>query len=306
MLTSVLISNVATFTGKAQEFGKLEKVNFVYGANGCGKTTISRVIAHPEQHKACSLEWEGNIPLQTLVYNRDFIEDNFKTLDSIKGIFTLGTEDDDIRASIDERRRQMNECDDDIKRAANNLEGEDGLGGKKHDLEKQNEKIEEYCWEQIKKPYDADFQKAFEGLRNNKKRFADEFVGKSSSQASVSRTKDELIDEAQTVFGEQKNALHRYEIPDFESFRSNLRSTIYTKTIVGGKDVDIAEMISRLGNSDWVRHGQHQLRHTSGKCPFCQQDLPSGFAEKLEQYFDETFMADVAELKEQNGLCVRL
>ncbi len=298
MLKRVSIANVATFSGDTQVFGDLRKVNFVYGANGSGKTTISRIIAHPERHTACSTTWEGDLSLSAFVYNRDFVDEHFKLTDPIKGIFTLGTGDEQIRASISEKLEQINKCDDSIKHATANLKGDEVSKGKIQELQELEEAIEEYCWESIKKPYDTLFQKAFEGLRNNKKRFAESCLNKFTPQASSYRDKEALIAEAETVFKDNVELHESYKIPNTKPLISNLQSGIYTLIIVGGKDIDIAEMISKLENSDWVRQGQQQLAQSAGKCPFCQQTLPDNFATKLNRYFDETFTANIIKLKQ--------
>lgn len=82
MLKRVSIARTATFSVGTQEFGDLKKINFVYGANGSGKTTIGRIIEYPEQYEACSVTWEGNLCLPAFVYNRDFVRDNFKQTNS--------------------------------------------------------------------------------------------------------------------------------------------------------------------------------------------------------------------------------
>lgn len=296
MLKFVSISNVATFTGEPQEFGELEKINFVYGSNGCGKTTISRVIAHPEKHPSCALRWEGDIPLSTFVYNRDFVEDNFKSSGPIKGIFTLGTEDAAIRNEIAEKERLIADCDSDIKRARFNLSGEDGNGGKKKELQDKEEEIRAYCWDKIKRPNDERFRQAFEGLRGSKESFANELQRRFSNNVLPCRDEAELIADSKAVFNDNAVLYEPYRVPSFDALVSSLNEDIYARKIVGGEDVGVANLISRLQNSDWVRRGQEMLSQSGGQCPFCQQKLPDGFAEELSRYFDETFAANISSL----------
>ncbi len=306
MLKQVSISNVATFSSDTQVFGDLEKINFVYGSNGCGKTTISRIIDHPEQFSSCSESWEGNLRLPAFVYNRDFVGENFKQTDSIRGIFTLGTENNAIRESIEEKQGKINQCDEAIKKATVILEGEDGYGGKRKELEEKKQAIVTYCWENIKRTYDAVFQKAFEGLRNNRINFAESLLKRFTSSASPCRDKNDLIADAATVFKDNVSSHAAYDIPDFDSLTLSLQSAIFTQIIVGGKDIDIAGMITKLKNSDWVHQGQKMLDQSDGKCPFCQQALPENFAGKLNSYFDEAFTSNIAKLEKTVDECKRL
>ena len=55
----------------------LRRINYIFGANGTGKTTISRVISRAVGHEHCLITWQGGIELQCMVYNRDFVEQNF-------------------------------------------------------------------------------------------------------------------------------------------------------------------------------------------------------------------------------------
>ena len=64
------------------------------------------------------------------------------------------------------------------------------------------------------------------------------------------------------------------------------------KRVIGRNDVDIAAMIKRLGNSDWVREGRSFHDENNNVCPFCQQRTIEAFAQSLNEYFDETFVTD--------------
>ena len=101
MITNLSLKNVATYNEPGIEISDLKKINFFYGANGSGKTTISNFIHEPDGSifSECKLTWEGGIKLSTLVYNKDFRERNFGS-DSIAGVFTLGEATKDELAEI--------------------------------------------------------------------------------------------------------------------------------------------------------------------------------------------------------------
>jgi wobble nucleotide-excising tRNase len=93
MIETITIKNVATFCKDGVQIKDLKKVNFIYGANASGKTTISNLLHSPDDEKfanaGCSVKWIKDIQLQTLVYNKDFRERNFGN-GKIAGVFTLG------------------------------------------------------------------------------------------------------------------------------------------------------------------------------------------------------------------------
>lgn len=75
MISNILINAIASYKSLVR-INDLKKVNYFFGENGAGKTTISRLIANPDNYKNCSIDWLGSQRLSTLVYNRDFIDNN--------------------------------------------------------------------------------------------------------------------------------------------------------------------------------------------------------------------------------------
>lgn len=59
MIEGIRIKSVASFGAEAQSIDGLSNNNFFYGANGSGKTTISRVIADEDDYPECSVTWRG-------------------------------------------------------------------------------------------------------------------------------------------------------------------------------------------------------------------------------------------------------
>ena len=98
MIEKIEIKNTATYIDETLD--NLSKVNFIYGNNGSGKTTISRIINFETLYPNCKIYWKSNRHLDTVVYNTDFITENFDQTDDIKGIFTLGKEEADTQKKI--------------------------------------------------------------------------------------------------------------------------------------------------------------------------------------------------------------
>ena len=108
MIESIEVKSFATFDDDGVEIIDLKKINFVYGANGSGKTTISNYLTNPskEEYKNCTITWKQANKLPTLVYNKQFRETNFGT-SSIKGVFTLGkaTKEEKEKIKVHEKLR---------------------------------------------------------------------------------------------------------------------------------------------------------------------------------------------------------
>ena len=78
MIESIVIKNVATYDANGIQIEDLKKVNFIYGANGSGKTTISNFLHNGQDEKfsSCSKSWKDGQELAILVYNKEFRERN--------------------------------------------------------------------------------------------------------------------------------------------------------------------------------------------------------------------------------------
>ncbi len=157
MIENISIANVSSFGAESQEFGPLREVNFTYGANGSGKTTISRIIAGEEGFSHCPITWEGGTALEPFVYNRDFVERHFRQ--ELKGIFTLGEADDAVLRRLEAATAERDDLQKNIQGKNRTLSGEDGNGGKKGELEALANVFSGQCW-QLKVRYDADFEAA--------------------------------------------------------------------------------------------------------------------------------------------------
>ncbi|MBK6750573.1 MAG: AAA family ATPase [Acidobacteria bacterium] len=91
MLESITVRDCATYDTDGVEITDLKKVNFIYGVNGSGKTTITKFVANPTDptYGFCKKVWKNDVRLKALVYNKDFRDENFGK-GSIEGVFTLG------------------------------------------------------------------------------------------------------------------------------------------------------------------------------------------------------------------------
>ena len=89
MIKKIVLRDIASYDHNGVTFDNLARGNFIYGGNGTGKTTLSRVLENPSAYPQCQVEWE-DAPVKVLVYNKDFRVRNFK--ESIPGVFALGAE----------------------------------------------------------------------------------------------------------------------------------------------------------------------------------------------------------------------
>lgn len=296
MIEKIQIRNVASYGKSVEEMAELKEINFVYGSNGTGKTTISRVIADCSSHTDCSLGWRGGAPNELLVYNRDFIERNFNQPDELKGIFTLGEKDKETLDKIEATKSELDRIKEKIIQTKAVLHGEDSNGGKLAELAELETDFEDKCWN-LKLKYDEKLQGAFAGVRSKKSSFKARLLQEFASNTSTVMSLTDIEKKAETVFGEAPQKVLAIDIPNGVDLLTHEENNILKKKIIGKKDVDIAALIQKLGNSDWVKQGRAFYDPTEGICPFCQQITPSSLENSLNEYFDDTFIADTAAIE---------
>ncbi len=291
MIERIQIRNVATYGTTTEELADLKKINFIYGSNGTGKTTISRVIADCASHEYCSLVWRGGTPIDLRVYNRDFIERNFNQPDELKGIFTLGEQDKETFDNILVARKELDRLKAGIIQRNATLNGESGDGGKIAELEALEIEFETKCWD-LKLKHDEKLQGAFTGVRGKKSDFKAKLLAESESNSSAAIPLADIERKADTVFGETPQTAPSLTVPNGADLLVHEGNSILKKRVIGKTDIDIAALILKLGNSDWVKQGRDFYDTEELICPFCQQETPPSLEDSLNEYFDETFIAD--------------
>ncbi|MDZ4263346.1 MAG: AAA family ATPase, partial [Pseudomonadota bacterium] len=255
MIETITISGVATYSDVSEALNGLSQFNFLFGSNGTGKTSISRVIADESNFPTCKMTWKNGTKLQPMVYNHDFVERNFNQSAELKGVFTLGKTQVDTKTKIAASKKDINDLTAKIENLTQVLQGADGIGGKKGDLATLESGMKDKCWIQMKK-YDAKLQGAFVGYRNNSEKFKGKVIQELSSNSAELLTLAELEKKAESIFGPAPTTELAVQTVDMEKLLAHESNPILTRKVIGKEDVDIAAMINKLGNSDWVRQGR--------------------------------------------------
>lgn len=293
MIESVILKNEGSYDATGTELTDLKALNFVFGSNGSGKTTISRVIADAAAHPDCSVKWGGGNILDTRVYNRDFVERHFDGDSSIKGIYTFG-ENVDLANRIKELKSDVDDIAKKLTGLRVQLNGEDGAGGKQQERANLETQLRDDVWKA--KVALKDLSDAFTGLNNSKQTFFRRYLEEAKSNTAELRDVSALQEDAKTIFSGSLFEATKFPLPSYSAIVALELDGILSKKIIGKGDVDIAALIERLGNSDWVLQGRQYFNQLENQCPFCQQKTDAAFREQLEEYFDETYVADLSAI----------
>lgn len=302
MITQISLQNVATFGSEVQTMSDLKKLNFVFGTNGSGKTTISRVLRAPDDYSSCAIVWENEKRIPCKVYNSDFVAENFRDDSDMPGIFTLGKEELETKNRIQQIQDALRKLESTQGEKTVLLKGTDGNGGKAGALVALEKKYTNKFWEQKQKYDSSPIKFGMEGCLSSKERFRSELLNQFSSNREPPYTFEELSKRAETAFGDSPQTLSEISIPNFVPLLKLSESTILSKRIVGKEDIDISALIKKLNNSDWVKAGMAYLEKSEGYCPFCQKQVPHNLTEQLSEYFDDAYSE---ALKELSDLAIR-
>jgi wobble nucleotide-excising tRNase len=300
MIKTISIKNTATFDDTGIEVSEFKKVNFFYGANGSGKTTISNFIYEPNNARfpECQLKWQNDIELKSLVYNKEFRDRNFGK-GNIAGVFTLGQATKEEAELIEEKRKDLKELKE------KGIRLKDVLDKQVKKRDELQDDFREEVWTSIYKKYESYFKEAFKGVMQKKPflaRLLDEFENNTSDLKTIA----ELKERAETILGEIPAKIPEIPTIDFARLSEIEQEDIWTKKIIGKSDVEIAKLIQRLNINDWVNEGKKHLQENE-TCPFCQEEtITQDFRNQLEGYFDETFTSDTKKVKELNDEYIRV
>lgn len=297
MINKITISNVATYPEAPTLVSDLSNINFFFGANGTGKSTIGRILGSIQSYTNCSIAWQGANEYEIMVYNKDFVDLNFHQSATLKGVFTLGQNNIETKVKIGKIKDEVEQLTKKIDSFQQTLEGVDGNGGKKSEITALETQFKEDCWKQ-KLKHDPKLSGALEGFRGNSKKFMEKILAFSASTVGPKLSLAEIEEKAATVFGDAPTVEQPINPVNLDSLLNLETATILSKVVIGKDDVDIAAMIKKLSNSDWVREGIPFFKINDAICPFCQQPTPDLFSKSLADYFDDSFKEDSKQIND--------
>ena len=282
MIKKIIIANEASYPADGVTI-EPKPINYIFGTNGTGKTTISRVIASKEKPESYAVTWDDNHPLDVFVYNRDFIEDNFAS--QMNGVFTLGAAEKSTVEELQTKNAERSRNQDELTGLDNTLSTKQEEWGENLD------QFKDVCWQQ-KKTYEDEFRAALRGSMNSKAIFCQKVLAEHATNNADLLSLEALRQKARVLFSESVAKVEPITTPDFSALSQILSNSVWQKHVAGSSDIGIATLIDRLENSDWVGQGRKYLDQSEDACPFCQQGLPHDFRDQLERYFGGEFAED--------------
>lgn len=287
MINKLIIHNTASYKDRVEI--EPSEVNYFYGSNGTGKTSLGNVIDDCSSYDDCSLEWKSS-KIETLVYNKNFVNSSFSQSNAIEGIFTLGKDETKTQTFIKESNIKIDTLTKSIDGLKEAIEKQESIFDKK-----KRETINK-AW-QIKLKYEEFFKPAYEGFIRSGEAFFNKCINEIGN-TSVLLNEDDIKDKCRKVFNDDLKSFN--QIKEFEYPELNIKenSKILSTKIIGKEDVEIGKLIKKLDNSDWIKDGVDYLKVTENQCPFCQQEVSKSLKNEIESFFDETYENKKLELND--------
>lgn len=170
------------------------------------------------------------------------------------------------------------------------------LKKKKEEEQKHKDDFKDTVWNVILKENEIDFQDAFSGFRNSKEKFRDEVIKRYKRSHSSTDTRESLIERSKTLFSKKPEIINSVDITQinlsFSKIKEIEQELIWSKVIVGNKDVPISKLIEFLDNADWVNRGRRYIQ-SDGVCPFCQQKT---ITNELEEQFNSFLVVNTKKI----------
>ena len=134
MITEITMKNIATYNQIGVKIKDLKRLNYFFGNNGSGKSTIAKylqslVIGDPEnKYSLCTKDNYNPMQEEILVFNQDFVERNFRQSQTLKGVFSLNQKN----AEIDKQIKANEEAITNKLKTKNELEGKNAIFDKQN------------------------------------------------------------------------------------------------------------------------------------------------------------------------------
>ena len=295
MISSITMNGIATYNNIT--IPNLKKVNFFFGLNGSGKSTIAKylnsLISKDESFNQCTnIGFDGSQD-HIMTFNEEFIEENFKRNSELKGIFSLNQRNTAIDEQIKNKEEEKSFYEKAIAKYTNKKETIE-----KYRTDKYKELIKEFWDERKTFSTFTKINLAHAGSKENHLKDIKQILSQSFDILSIEDIKEQynLLYEKEIKFVNTQINIDLYKkIQEIERKLNQLLDEV----IIGKDDVPIADLIKKLDSRTWIQQGINLLEKTGNICPFCQQETINGdLIKQFNELFDDNYKKKITEIQD--------
>jgi len=257
-------------------------VNFLYGKNGTGKTSIGKAIAD----EGSDITWAENLHggVKVYLYNEAFIDNNVHSYSQLPGVYALSEENVEIQRLIDEKTKEKEKAENripEMKEELSQLQGES------------SQAMEENCkaiW-RAAAPLRKRYELAIDPYHEDVQAFADHL----SEYKREDEAEENMDISYQLAFSQEQVHYALYQLLPPCLFPADDLMDI---PIVSHSDSAMSVFFRALGNMDWARIGHETYGKAADcRCPYCGQSLPNGFEKEFADCLDQEYQKKMEELQ---------
>ena len=302
MIEKIELKTVNTYEHLV-EVTDLTKVNFFFGSNGSGKSTIAKLLYNESlsnfekdrKFGQCRVTGFDSNRNEIIVFDEKYVERNFISNTELSGLFTLDEGNKEIDDKIEAKQNEIKKLDSYFEILSSRKKKIDKV------LRDKYNELKENCWSE-RNSFDTFHEIELDYSRNK-----DSHLRNVRDYLPVDATDKTLILE---------NLSARYK-DLFEAKRKKIEIKVSTdlfkkleevenevvplmeEVITANKDVDIAELIDSLGIRKWVEEGRNYiLEGKESICPFCQREtFDDDLKRRFEEYFNKSYQEKIDKRK---------
>lgn len=267
--------NDATFSNVTFEPSIL---NFFFGKNGTGKSTISRNIRN-----RTSLTWKTTLDstnTEIQVFNEDYISENIQTLDDMNGVFFISEVDIKIEKEIKDKTIKLDEHTKERNQKTQRLT----------EIEVELSEAQKIAQKDIPskvKELNITFPK--HSLKKTNPAAFTQIVDVQPIEHS--------LDELKTMYNLAFDP-NAHEYAQFTKPAPIVASSSLVEPIIAAETTQFSTFVKKLGNLSWLSYGHEHYEENEEKvCPYCQRPLTAEIISDIKSCFDSTYNEEINKLK---------
>lgn len=295
MIELIEVGNESCFKENMQ-LSELSKINYIFGPNGSGKTTISKLLAANNMEEKSSIHWLHDDVKTIKVYNYHSVRTTFtKANGEEPGVFLLGSDSKEKRDEIEKLEKDQEKGSQRIQKLNKTLNETE------RELNDRQEELAETIWKRRDLIPNILYEN-MQGIKGSKNKCMDRVfeIWRENGNNAVDNDFSNLESIAQHAFDESVEEHSCIPFPPEINWNEEELEKILQHPIINTNNSQFTILINQLNNLDWIHEGLKYFHNDNNEeqlCPFCQQKISENLAEQISQLFNDTYKAHLCEVE---------